>query len=114
MRVDNVNSELLRFSVSVQARAALESQGLAPGAMEWIELDSRDDGNDIQNYMAVCSDHSYIINGSTSILSFQTLTGARSVPRVFIGGKFLGGGDETASAAKSGKLAKLLQEAGAV
>ena len=25
----------------------------------------------------------------------QTLTGGRSVPRVFVGGKFIGGGDDT-------------------
>ena len=40
------------------------------------------------------------------------LTGARSVPRVFVGGSFLGGGDDTVAAAKSGKLAQLCKAAG--
>ncbi len=42
------------------------------------------------------------------------ITGGRSVPRVFIGGKFLGGGDDTAAAAANGTLEKLLKEAGAL
>ena len=36
------------------------------------------------------------------------LTGASSVPRVFIGGQFIGGGDDTAAKAASGELAQLL------
>ncbi len=38
------------------------------------------------------------------------LTGGRSVPRVFIKGKFIGGGDDTAALARNGGLAKLLAE----
>jgi len=41
-----------------------------------VELDERDDGNAIQDYLG-------------------QLTGGRSVPRVFVGGKFIGGGDGT-------------------
>jgi glutaredoxin 3 len=37
-----------------------------------------------------------------------SITGGRSVPRVFINGKFIGGGDETAAAAANGTLAQLL------
>lgn len=40
------------------------------------------------------------------------ITGGRTVPRVFINGKFLGGGDDTAAAAANGTLEKLLKEAG--
>ena len=40
------------------------------------------------------------------------LTGATSVPRVFINGKFLGGGDDTVAAQRSGRLAELCREAG--
>ena len=36
------------------------------------------------------------------------LTGATSVPRVFINGKFIGGGDDTARLAASGQLAKMI------
>lgn len=42
------------------------------------------------------------------------LTGGRSVPRVFINGKFIGGGDDTAHLQSTGQLRKLLQEAGAL
>ena len=36
------------------------------------------------------------------------LTGARSVPRVFVAGRFLGGCDQTKAAHRSGKLSRLL------
>jgi glutaredoxin 3 len=38
----------------------------------------------------------------------QEMTGARTVPRVFINGKCIGGGNETAAAAADGTLQKLL------
>ena len=41
--------------------------------------------------------------------ALKDLTGGRSVPRVFINGKFIGGGDETAAAAADGSLQKLLE-----
>ena len=44
----------------------------------------------------------------------KELTGARSVPRVFIGGKFIGGADDTIAAHTSGKLAEVLVKAGAL
>ena len=44
----------------------------------------------------------------------RELTGGRSVPRVFIGGKFIGGGDETVAAHKAGKLDKMLRDARAI
>ena len=44
--------------------------------------------------------------------ALQKITGARSVPRVFIGGKFIGGGDDTAALAASGELKRLCQAAG--
>jgi glutaredoxin 3 len=43
-----------------------------------------------------------------------TLTGATTVPRVFIAGKFVGGGNEVAQLAKSGELTKLLRNAGVI
>lgn len=42
------------------------------------------------------------------------LTGARSVPRVFIRGKCIGGGDDTVAAQKNGRLEKMLKEAGVI
>ena len=55
---------------------------------EVMELDKTPDGPAIQDIML-------------------GMTGGRSVPRVFINGKFIGGGDDTAAKAKSGELIKL-------
>jgi len=44
----------------------------------------------------------------------QKKTGARSVPRVFVDGKFIGGGDDTVRLEKNGELKKLLEKAGAI
>lgn len=44
----------------------------------------------------------------------KKLTGARSVPRVFIGGKCIGGGDDTVALEKNGKLEETLKAAGAL
>lgn len=54
-----------------------------------VQLDSDEEGDAIQDIVA-------------------SMTGGRSVPRVFIDGKFIGGGDETAAAAADGTLAKLI------
>jgi len=58
------------------------------------EIDSRADCDQLQNV-------------------FQQLTGARTVPRVFVGGKCVGGGSETYSLHNQGKLMPLLKDAGA-
>ena len=43
-----------------------------------------------------------------------SITGARSVPRVFIGGKCIGGGTETKTLKDQGKLLPMLKDAGAL
>ena len=58
-----------------------------------MELDEREDGPEIQDYLL-------------------EITGGRTVPRVFIDGKFIGGGDETDSLARSGKLEVMLKDKG--
>merc|ERR1719495_1384640 len=60
-----------------------------------IELENMSDCADIQDYL-------------------NSLTGARSVPRVFIKGKCIGGGSETKGFQDSGQLAKMLKDAGAL
>lgn len=40
----------------------------------------------------------------------QRKTGARSVPRVFVRGKFIGGGDDVVRMQRSGELAKMLKD----
>jgi len=42
----------------------------------------------------------------------KTITGRRTVPNVFIKGKSIGGGSETAELYQSGKLTEMLQEQG--
>ncbi len=44
----------------------------------------------------------------------KELTGARTVPRVFIGGQCIGGGDDTEQLQKKGELIEKLKEAGAL
>jgi glutaredoxin 3 len=44
--------------------------------------------------------------------ALQTVTGRRTVPRVFIGGTFVGGGDDMDSMAQTGRLRAVLQEQG--
>ena len=46
--------------------------------------------------------------------TLQQMTGRRTVPNVFIGGKSIGGGDETVAYEQSGKLTKMLRAAGAI
>lgn len=45
--------------------------------------------------------------------TLQKMTGRRTVPNVFIGGKSIGGGDETAAFQQDGKLVAMLKKAGA-
>jgi glutaredoxin 3 len=56
-----------------------------------LQLDTREDGQDIQDVLL-------------------GMTGARTVPRVFVGGKFIGGGDDTVAMVSTGQL-KALYEA---
>jgi glutaredoxin 3 len=78
-----------------KAYDAITSFKLKDGALNWLQIENREDCAHIQDYL-------------------KQLTGARSVPRVFINGKFLGGGDETVKAKNDGTLEKLLTEAGAI
>ena len=60
-----------------------------------IELDQRADGDDVQEVL-------------------RRSTGARTVPRVFIGGKSVGGSADVAALVNSGQLQSKLKEAGAI
>lgn len=61
--------------------------GFSAGDIQVEELDNNPDGNAIQDYC-------------------NKITGARTVPRVWVNGKFVGGGDEVAAGVKKGKLKK--------
>jgi len=78
-----------------KAKNALESFTYKPNTFYWLEIENRPDCQEIQDYLG-------------------SITGGRSVPRVFINGKFFGGGDETAAAHKKGTLQKTLEAAGAL
>jgi len=81
----------------VMAKNALSAAGLSKQAQKphIIELDSDP-------------------NGPVLRQALGKITGATSVPRVFIGGTFLGGGNETAQAQREGRLEGLLRAAGAL
>ena len=79
----------------VKAKQALKKYNIPDDKLEWMDIENDPKMDEIQDYM-------------------KEITGGRSVPRVFIGGKFIGGGDETAAADKNGKLQGMLQAAGAI
>eukprot|EP00929_Paragymnodinium_shiwhaense_P113948 TRINITY_DN82266_c0_g1_i1.p1 TRINITY_DN82266_c0_g1~~TRINITY_DN82266_c0_g1_i1.p1 ORF type:complete len:164 (-),score=59.03 TRINITY_DN82266_c0_g1_i1:196-687(-) len=87
------DNKIMVFSKSMcpfcrKAKKALEAVGAEFTA---LELDERDDTDAMQD-------------------ALLEKTGGRSVPRVFIGGKFIGGGDDTVKMQKNGELEKLVQE----
>ncbi|KAG9398683.1 hypothetical protein AC1031_014467 [Aphanomyces cochlioides] len=53
-------------------------------------------------------------NGDDIFYALVSKTGCETVPQVFIGGTFIGGGSDTDALQKQGKLVPLLQEAGAL
>ena len=73
-----------------KAKAAFKRAGVVPHV---IELDGRADCGAMQ-------------------AALGKLTGETSVPRVFVGGEFVGGGDDTDAKERSGKLAQRCKAAG--
>ena len=55
-----------------------------------------------------------IPDGDDYVSILARLTGADTVPRVFIGGECIGGGDDTERLEKQGALEKKLKEVGAL
>ncbi|XP_072238743.1 glutaredoxin-1 [Leuresthes tenuis] len=79
----------------ITAKDVLSQYKFKPGHLEFIDICGRSDMDSIQD-------------------CFSDLTGARTVPRVFIGEKCIGGGSDVAALAKSGKLEGMLQSIGAL
>merc|ERR1712154_403056 len=79
----------------VKAKDVLKNYNIDPACFEWLDIENRKDCDEIQAFM-------------------KQLTGARSVPRVFIGGKCIGGGDETQAMHNKGQLEPLLKSVGAI
>ena len=101
-RIDNLLKEKKVVVISKsycpfckKAKQVLAKYNIPKENIEILEIESDSDCEEIQKYM-------------------QVLTGGRSVPRVFIGGKCIGGGDETQALHNKGKLEPLLKGVGAV
>jgi len=75
-----------------KAKEALKAYNIPADKINIMEIENHKDCQEIQDYM-------------------RELTGGRSVPRVFIGGEFIGGGDETSALHKSGELGGKIQAA---
>jgi len=78
-----------------KAKRALEKYPIINGEYVVIEIEKRDDCSQIQEYL-------------------RQITGGSSVPRVFINGQFIGGGDDTARLDANGELQKRLIECNAL
>ncbi|XP_057701211.1 glutaredoxin-1 [Corythoichthys intestinalis] len=79
----------------ITANDVLSKYKFKPGHLECIDISARQDMSSMQDY-------------------FLELTGARTVPRVFIGEDCIGGGSDVAALHKSGKLEGMLQSIGAL
>ncbi|KAM9324930.1 glutaredoxin 2 [Gastrophryne carolinensis] len=65
--------------------------------------------NDINvSYKAIELDQ--IENGGQLLSALHKMTGARTVPRVFVNGKCIGGGNETRKLNQDGKLLQIVQQ----
>ncbi|KAI1301898.1 Glutaredoxin-1 [Halotydeus destructor] len=76
-----------------KAKSILAGYPIEKSKIEIIELEKRPDCAEIQSYM-------------------RDLTGANTVPRVFIDGTCIGGGDDTQRLHETGELKKMLQDLG--
>ncbi|XP_063067003.1 glutaredoxin-1 [Engraulis encrasicolus] len=79
----------------VMAKDVLSKYKVKNGHLDFIDISGRNDMSGIQDYL-------------------NQITGARTVPRVFIGEKCVGGGSDVAALDKSGKLEGMLQSIGAL
>ena len=96
----------------VKGKNVLKKYNIKPEALEIMEIENDPDMNEIQVVQLFVKGS--VINSNYMQDYMKQLTGGRSVPRVFIGGKCIGGGDETESAHRSGKLQGMLESAGAL
>ncbi|XP_074851415.1 glutaredoxin-1 [Carettochelys insculpta] len=77
------------------AMSILKKYAFKEGHLEFIDITTQNDMNAIQNY-------------------FQQTTGARTVPRVYIGEVCIGGYSDLAALEDQGKLSQELQKIGAL
>ncbi|KAK2872439.1 hypothetical protein Q8A67_022336 [Cirrhinus molitorella] len=79
----------------ILAKDVLSKYKFKSGHLEWIDISGRSDMGSIQDYL-------------------QQITGARTVPRVFIGEQCIGGGSDVDGLDRSGKLENMLQAIGSL
>ncbi|KAF4077104.1 hypothetical protein AMELA_G00204240 [Ameiurus melas] len=79
----------------VLAKDVLSKYSFKSGHVDFIDISGRDNMAAIQDYL-------------------QQITGARTVPRVFIGEECIGGGSDVDGLDRSGKLEGMLQKIGAL
>ncbi|XP_051533660.1 glutaredoxin-1-like [Myxocyprinus asiaticus] len=72
------------------AKSVLSKYKFKGGHLEFIDISGRNDMDTIQDYL-------------------QQITGARTVPRIFIGEQCIGGGSDVQNLDSSGKLEGMLQ-----
>ncbi|XP_031603663.1 glutaredoxin-1 [Oreochromis aureus] len=77
------------------AQEVLEKYKFKPGHYECVDISNHSEMDSVQDY-------------------FLELTGARTVPRVFIGEECIGGGSDVAALQRSGKLEGMLKSIGAL
>ncbi|XP_066887473.1 glutaredoxin-1 [Kogia breviceps] len=80
---------------SRRAQELLSHLSFKQGLLEFVDITARDDTSEIQDYL-------------------QQLTGARTVPRVFIGQECIGGCSDLVNMHETGELLKWLKQIGAV
>ena len=73
----------------------MNSYAIDESKIKIFEIENEPDMNEIQSYMA-------------------EITGERTVPRIFIGGQFVGGAEELVSLHYSQKLEQILSSGGAL
>ncbi|XP_065100120.1 glutaredoxin-1 [Paramisgurnus dabryanus] len=79
----------------VLAKNVLSKYKFKDGRLDFIDISGRSDMGSVQDYL-------------------QQITGGRTVPRVFIGEKCIGGGSDVEGLHNSGKLEGMLQAIGAL
>lgn len=82
-------------SYCIMAKDVLSKYKLKKGHFDFIDISERSDMDSIQDHL-------------------RQITGARTVPRVFIGENCVGGGTDVAELDKCGKLEGMLQSVGAL
>ncbi|CAH3183481.1 unnamed protein product [Porites evermanni] len=102
-KVNEINVKIKDNKVVVYSKTYCPFCTMAKGAL---------DAAGLKDYLVIELDE--IENGDAYQDALKEITGGRTVPRVFIGGKFVGGGDAVKGLQDSGKLKPMLQEAGAL